>query len=64
MLENSLIKILTSICFCEERGKGGRGGRKMEDGKMEAGRGRLRDINCPIDFWGDCPELRLVQIEF
>ena len=23
MLENSLIKILTSICFCEERGKGG-----------------------------------------
>lgn len=22
MLENSLVKILTSICFCEERGKG------------------------------------------
>jgi hypothetical protein len=39
MLENSLIKILTSICFCEERGKGGgrkgRGG--MEDGGWEGG---------------------------
>lgn len=42
MLENSLIKILTSICFCEERGEG-RGG--MEDGHMEDGgwrKGRLR----------------------
>ena len=34
MLENSLIKILTSICFCEERGKGGGG---MEDVGKEKG---------------------------
>lgn len=62
MIEISLIKILTSICFCEERGKGGWGKGGMEDGGWE--RGRLREINCPMDFWGNSPELRLVQIEF
>jgi hypothetical protein len=40
MIEISLVKKLTSICFCEERGEGG-----MEDGHMEDGgwrKGRLR----------------------
>ncbi len=49
MLENSLIKILTSICFCEERGMedggkedGGKeeGGWGMEDGSWEGATSR------------------------
>ncbi len=64
MLENSLIKILTSICFCEERGNG-RGG--MEEGGMEEGgmeEGVFRDINCPMVFLGGIPDHRLAQSVF
>jgi hypothetical protein len=40
------------------------GGREREDGRWRKGEGRFSVINCPMAFWGDSPDLRLVQIEF
>jgi hypothetical protein len=66
MIEISLVKKLTSICFCEERGRDEgewrMGKRKMEERRW--GDGAFRDINCPMAFWGGIPEHRLVQIVF